>query len=639
MALNKLKHWTRNLRNRHFFFIDLFICLIAPYMALFLRLDGKIDFSIYGSGLLYTTLIFLPIKLAVFYTFGLYKRYWRTASIDEVARLIYVGLNAVIIQSFIFVILRSFESLPFSKMPFSFPFIEGVIAMILVSTSRFSVRLFERVGEMRTFTETLGSYVLIIGAGAAGASVVLELQKNNSLDMTPVAFLDDDPEKLNLRIRGIPVIGTIADMPKIARRFKIKKVILAIPSAAGKKLREILEIASENKIETLTVPGVNEILSGKVDIAKLRKIQVEDLLRRQPIKTDIYEVSNFLTNKVVLLTGAGGSIGSELCRQIIKTNPNKLIVMGHGENSIFEIEEELKYIKAIHQERKIVKTNIISRIADIKDKVRLDKIFAEFKPDVIFHAAAHKHVPLMEQNPTEVITNNLLGTRNLIECSIKHDVHNFILISSDKAVNSTNLMGVSKRVAEMIVLNAAKETGDNYKAVRFGNVLGSRGSVIHTFRRQLERGGPITITHPDIRRYFMTIPEAVQLVLQASVLGKGSEIFVLDMGEPVKIIDLAKDVIRLAGLEEGIDVDIEVTGLRPGEKMFEELFSEGEEYLRTTHEKILYAKNSSEFIPENLNHLLDDLIGNYNHRTKEEIILNLQQIVPGFTHQSQPVSV
>ncbi len=453
--------------------------------------------------------------------------------------------------------------------------------------------------------------------------------------MTPVAFLDDDPEKLHLRIRGIPVIGKISEMATIARRFKIKKIILAIPSASGKTLREILEIASENKIETLTVPGVNEILSGKVDIAKLRKIEVEDLLRRPPIQTDIYEVSNFLTNKVVLLTGGGGSIGSELCRQILKTNPNKIIILGHGENSIFEIEEELKYIKGINQQRKIVNTNIISRIADIKDKVRLDKIFSEFSPDVIFHAAAHKHVPLMEDNPSEVITNNLLGTRNLIECSINNKVGNFILISSDKAVNSTNLMGVSKRVAEMIVLKAAKENGLNYKAVRFGNVLGSRGSVIRTFRKQLERGGPITITHPDIRRYFMTIPEAVQLVLQASVLGKGSEIFVLDMGEPVKIIDLAKDVIRLAGLEEGIDVDIEVTGLRPGEKMFEELFSDGEEYLRTSHEKILFAKNSSEFIPSNLDYLLNNLIENCNNLSKEEIILNLQEIVPGFTHQSQ----
>ncbi|MCB0749727.1 MAG: polysaccharide biosynthesis protein, partial [Ignavibacteriae bacterium] len=369
----------------------------------------------------------------------------------------------------------------------------------------------------------------------------------------PVAFLDDDPSKLKLRIRGIPVVGTIDEMAKFAEQFKINKVIIAIPTASGKAIRNILNIARQHNIETLTVPGINEILGGKVDIGKLRKIEIQDLLRRLPIKTDVKKVDELLKGKTILLTGAGGSIGSELCRQILKSNPEKLILLGHGENSIFEIDEELKFIKENNFGKKFVNTKIISRIADIKDKVRLDIIFNEFKPTVVFHAAAHKHVPLMEENPSEVITNNLLGTRNLVECSVKYDIKNFILISSDKAVNSTNLMGVSKRVAELILLKAASENGLNFKAVRFGNVLGSRGSVIKTFRKQIERGGPITITHPDIMRYFMTIPEAVQLVLQASVIGKGGEVFVLDMGEPVKIIDLAKDVIRLAGLEEGVD--------------------------------------------------------------------------------------
>ncbi len=330
----------------------------------------------------------------------------------------------------------------------------------------------------------------------------------------------------------------------------------------------------------------------------------------------------------------GGSIGSELCRQILKSNPEKLIILGHGENSIFEIDEELKFIKENNFGKKFVNTQIISRIGDIKDKVRLDIIFNEFKPSVVFHAAAHKHVPLMEDNPSEVITNNLLGTRNLVECSVKYDIKNFILISSDKAVNSTNLMGVSKRVAELILLKAASENGLNFKAVRFGNVLGSRGSVIKTFLKQIESGGPITITHPDIMRYFMTIPEAVQLVLQASVIGKGGEVFVLDMGEPVKIMDLAKDVIRLAGLEEGVDIDIKVTGLRPGEKMFEELFQDGEEYVRTEHEKIMFAKNSSEFIPNDLYEKLDLLIKNCHTYSRIEIIKAFTEIVPEFEHKS-----
>ncbi|MBK8946915.1 MAG: polysaccharide biosynthesis protein [Ignavibacteriae bacterium] len=599
-----------------------------------MRLDGDVDFNKYGTSLIYITVIFTLLKLTIFYFFDLYRRFWATASIDELARLVYIGVNAILIESIIFVILRSFENLPFQTLPFSFPFIDTMIVMIFIASTRFSIRFFERIDERRVSLESFGTYVLIVGAGSAGASVAQELQKNNYLKMTPVAFLDDDPSKLKMRIRGVPVVGKLDEMGKIARRFKIKKIIIAMPTASGKVIREILEIASRSGLETLTVPGINEILGGKVDIGKLRKIQIQDLLRRPPIKTDIQKVNELLRGKKILLTGAGGSIGSELCRQILKSNPIQLIILGHGENSIFEIEEELKFIKDFNNNKKAFSTNIVSRIADIKDKVRLDIIFSEFKPDVIFHAAAHKHVPLMEENPSEVVTNNLLGTQNLVECSVKYGVQNFILISSDKAVNSTNLMGVSKRVAEMIVLKAAVENNKNFKAVRFGNVLGSRGSVIKTFQKQLERGGPLTITHPDITRYFMTIPEAVQLVLQASVLGKGSEIFVLDMGEPVKILDLAKDVIRLAGLEEGVDVDIEYTGLRPGEKMFEELFKDGEEYLRTEHEKIMFAKNSSSFIPQDLNQKINELIANCNNYTLEEIVKSFAVIVPEFTHQT-----
>ena len=634
MLLKKISRKIRNLRNRHFFLIDLFICIVTPYLTLFLRLDGDVNLLVYGPGLVYSTLLFAVVKLTIFYFFELYKRYWKTASIDELARLVYIGINAILIQTFLFVILRSFKTLPFIDMPFSFPFIEGILAMILVSSVRFSVRLFERANERRISFDDFGEYVLIIGAGAAGAAIVQELQRNNNLGMTPIAFIDDDPDKLKMRIRGIPVIGNCNEISKIANKFKINKIIIAMPTASGKKIREIVEVANRNGISTMTVPGINELLSGKVNIATIRKIEVEDLLRRKPIHTDIKKVTNLLNEKVVLLTGAGGSIGSELCRQILKTNPNKLVLLGHGENSIFEIEQELKYIKENNFERKNINTIIISRIADIKDKERLRVIYNEFRPDIIFHAAAHKHVPLMESNPSEVITNNLLGTRNLIDCCVEYNVNNFILISSDKAVNSTNLMGVSKRIAEMIVLKAAKENNRNFKAVRFGNVLGSRGSVVRTFKKQLERGGPITITHPDIERYFMTIPEAVQLVLQASVLGKGGEIFVLDMGKPIKILDMAKDIIKLAGLEEGIDIDIKVTGLRPGEKMYEELFKDGEKYLKTEHEKIMFAQNSSEFIPNDLDVTLDFLIANSNSLTGLQIVETIMQIVPEFTHQS-----
>ncbi len=630
MPYKNIARFTKRLRNRHFFFIDLFICLIAPYLTVFMRLDGNIDYSKYGSAILFATVLFSVLKLTIFYFFDLYRRFWATASIDELARLIYIGVNTVLIESILFVILRTFHSIPLHILPFSFPFIESTIVILFVSSSRFSIRFFERIDERKLAMESYGTYVLIIGAGGGGASVAQEMQKNNYLNMTPVAFLDDDPSKLKLRIRGVPVAGKIDEMGKIARKFRIKKVIIAIPSASGKQLRRILDIASENNLETLTVPGINEILGGKVDISKLRKIQIHDLLRRLPIKTDIQKVEHLLNATVSFLTGAGGSIGSEVCRQILKCHPKELVILGHGENSIFEIEEELKFL--INQNKS--NTKIVSRIADIKDVNRLEVIFREFKPNVIFHAAAHKHVPLMEENPSEAVSNNLLGTKNLVNMSIKFETQNFILISSDKAVNSTNLMGVSKRVAEMIVLKAAVDHNKNFKAVRFGNVLGSRGSVIKTFQKQLERGGPLTITHPEITRYFMTIPEAVQLVLQASVLGNGGEIFVLDMGEPVKILDLAKDVIRLAGLEEGVDVDIEFTGLRPGEKMFEELFKDGEEYIRTEHEKIMFAKNSSEFIPSDLEARLDTLISNCNNYSSEEIIKSFSELVPEFSHQS-----
>lgn len=630
MPLNRLSKLTRGLRNRHFLIIDVFGLLLTPFLALFIRLDGNVDYSKYGIALVYATILFVIIKLVIFYVLNLYRSYWRTASIDELARLAFIGFNAILMQTLIFWILGSFEELPFGLLPKSLPIVEGLIAISFVTTSRFSIRILERLKERRIFFGDYYSYVIIIGAGAAGVQVVQELQRNSHLMMTPIAFLDDDPEKLHLKIRGIPVIGYINELPIIAKKNGIKKIIIAMPTAPGKKIREIVEDASKIGIGTLTVPSIYEILSGKVDISKIRKIEIEDLLRRKPVQTDDYQVIEFIKGKNVMLTGAGGSIGSELSRQILKKKPARLILIGHGENSIFEIEDELKFIK-----KKIgfINTKLYSRISDIKDIKRLENIFNEFKPDVIFHAAAHKHVPLMEENPSEAITNNLLGTRNLVDCAVKFKVNNFVLISTDKAVNSTNIMGVSKRIAEMIVLNAAKVYNADFKAVRFGNVLGSRGSVILTFKKQLERGGPLTVTDPDISRYFMTIPEAVQLVLQASVLGKGGEIFVLDMGEPVKIADLAKDVIRLAGFTEGVDIDISYTGLRPGEKMFEELFGDGEEYLRTSHKKIMFAKNSSSFIPPDLNIKLSALLENCYTLTKQDIIHKLKEIVPNFNHK------
>ncbi len=629
MPLQKISNWTSHLRNRHFMMIDLIICLMSPLLALFVRLDGKIDFETYGQALLYVTIIFAQLKLVVFHFFGLYKRFWQTASIDELARLIYVGINAFMIEAFVFILLRSIDQLPVHLLPASFPFLDLVITMFFVGSVRFSIRVIERAKELGYSYNRNSKYAIIIGAGSAGSSVAQELQRKSEVGIIPVAFLDDDPEKLKMKIRGIPVIGKTTELEKVVTKYRIPKVIIAMPTASGKKIRKIVNDAHKLGVEALTVPGIFEILSGKVGIEKIRPIEIEDLLRRAPIKTDKEKVNKFLNSKKILITGAGGSIGSELCRQILEANPSEILLVGHGENSIFNIVNELRLL-AKNQNTNQQSTKISCSIADIRFKNRLRTIFRSFLPDVVFHAAAHKHVPLMELNPTEAVTNNIGGTKNLVDLSVEFKVRNFVMISTDKAVNPTNVMGATKRAAEMIVLDAARKTKYNYVVTRFGNVLGSRGSVVQTFRKQLMSGGPLTLTHPEIKRYFMTIPEAVQLVLQASVLGDGGEIFVFDMGEPVKIIDLAKDMIKLAGMEEGIDIDIKITGLREGEKMYEELFIEGEVYDNTVHPKIMIARNASRIISSDLENSVQLLINVANSNDEVKLLQLLKMIVPEF---------
>jgi FlaA1/EpsC-like NDP-sugar epimerase len=383
------------------------------------------------------------------------------------------------------------------------------------------------------------------------------------------------------------VLGDRHDIPQVAAGYKVKLVIIAMPAASGVAIREIVKICEDADLQTKIVPGLYELLGGTVRVSQLRPVEIHDLLRRAPVQTDIAAVQNLLRGKRVLVTGAGGSIGSELCRQILCCNPASLILLGHGENSIFEISEELKAQAAAAD------VELVSVIAGIRFSDRMCTVFEKYRPQIIFHAAAHKHVPLMESNPVEAITNNVGGTRNLLEAAMAYDIERFVMISTDKAVNPTSIMGASKRVAELLVNDAAQRTGRPYVAVRFGNVLGSRGSVVLTFKKQIAAGGPLTVTHPEMKRYFMTIPEAAQLVLQAAALGQGGEVFVLDMGEPVKIADLARDLIELSGLEVGRDIEIVFTGLRPGEKLFEELFISGEIYARTAHQKIFVANGGA----------------------------------------------
>ncbi|WP_193198734.1 polysaccharide biosynthesis protein [Nostoc sp. MG11] len=619
------------LRNTHLLIFDIIVFSITPLLALLLRLDGYLD-KAHISELGIATILFLAVKLTVFWSFGFYRRYWRYASIEELTYITMLMVGAVIVQTMSFDILHDTQPFIINNLPRSLPFIDGLLSCIFIGALRFSVRIVERFSQRQTVFNPR-ERVLIIGAGSAGVSLVQDMQRNPQLGFQAIAFIDDDPRKLNAHISGIPVVGDRHQISDTLKSLQIHKVIIAMPTVAGKVIREIVDICKATGIQTSTLPGIHEILNERVRVDSIRDVRIEDLLRREPVQTDIERVSKFIKGKTVLITGSGGSIGSELCRQIFKCQPSRMILIGHGENSVFNIQQELdQLIQVLKNDGKspINTPHIYTFIADLRFRYRLEHAFERFQPDVIFHAAAHKHVPLMELNPPEAITNNVIGTKNLLEVALKYDVKHFVMISTDKAVNPTNVMGASKRVAEMLVLQAARESGKHYVTVRFGNVLGSRGSVVPTFKKQIATGGPVTVTHPDICRYFMTIPEAVQLVLQAGVLGRGGEVLMLNMGEPVKIVDLAKELIRLSGYEVNKDIDIVFTGLRPGEKLFEELFIKGEEYEPTQHKKLFVVKNASRIIPKNLNLGVERLCIAAAKNDVNSILFLLEQLISGY---------
>ena len=528
-------------------------------------------------------------------------------------------------------------------LPRSIPFIFWPVAMTVTAGPRFTVRLYAQYARrpgMRHLT-TLPQPVLVVGAGDAGVVIVRELRRKPELGMQVIGFIDADPHKRAARILGAPVLGDRHAIPQLVRDYGIQLVIIAMPTAPGREIRDVVTICEEANVPTKIMPGLYEILDGTVSVNQLRNVQIEDLLRREPIHTDTAAVQQLLAGKRVLVTGGGGSIGSELCRQILRCDPAELIVLGHGENSVFEICSELNRQL---QQRMRAEVDRVGRIpivqpviADIRFPDRLLAVFREYQPQIVFHAAAHKHVPLMESNPTEAISNNVLGTRNLLDAAVLNGVERFVMISTDKAVNPINLMGASKRVAEMLVHRIARETGKPYVAVRFGNVLGSRGSVLQTFKWQIASGGPVTVTHPEMKRYFMTIPEAVQLVLQAAVLGQGGEVFMLDMGEPVKITDLARDLIELSGLEIGRDIEITFTGIRPGEKLHEELFSPRQSYQRTAHQKIFVIDATQDMPPPHLTQAIADLENAvFNHDTTT-LLTTLHELLPDFRREADRV--
>ncbi|MCP4359246.1 MAG: polysaccharide biosynthesis protein [Chloroflexi bacterium] len=610
----------KQMRNRHFFFLDLFLLPLAAYISFVLRLE-RFDIEPFWAGYVVFTITAVAAITLIFKQMGVYSRYWHYASVEELLLLIGAVTMATLVAGMISVVILWL--LPAAgNLPRSIPFIFLLLALGVTAGPRLAMRtiaLYQRSWKMGIPYKN----VLIVGAGDAGIMIARELQRNPNLGMIPVGFVDDDSAKQGVQIRGIPVLGKRQDIPRLTAEYDIEQVIIAMPVAPGKVIREIVTICETAQVETKIIPGVYELLDGTVKINQLRDVQIEDLLRRDPVQIEFDAVQKLVAQKRVLITGGGGSIGSELCRQVMRCGPAELILLGHGENSIFEIYHELRRLGGKADQ-------VTAVIADTRFAGRILTIFEQHQPEIVFHAAAHKHVPLMEMNPAEAITNNILGTQNLLDTALAVNVERFVMISTDKAVNPTSIMGASKRVAELLVHRAAEKSGRPYVAVRFGNVLGSRGSVVLTFQKQIAAGGPVTVTDPEMKRFFMTIPEAVQLVLQAAVLGSGGEVFLLDMGEPVKIVDLARDLIELSGLEVGRDIDIKMTGRRPGEKLFEELFVPGEEYHRTRHEKIFIAGNASRFVPDDLETNINSLEGSASRNDKAAILRGLQNLVPEY---------
>jgi FlaA1/EpsC-like NDP-sugar epimerase/EAL domain-containing protein (putative c-di-GMP-specific phosphodiesterase class I) len=630
--LNRLKRNLLEPVNQHLMAVDALIFVVTPILSLLVRLDGWDLVQHYSESLALATIIFVTLKLTVLTACGFYRRYWRFAGVDELAYFALLTMVFTLVQSIALHMVNRAIDLPLNILPNSLPLLDGLFSFLLVGTVRFSIPFAARTLK-RSPRKSDMTRVLVFGAGSAGISLVREMQSDPDCGFQLVGFMDDDPRKLNFYMGGLRVWGDRYRLAEIVQQQGIDRVIIAIPSAAGQVIREVVSICRQHGVKTSTLPGIHEILDGRVRPESVRDIKIEDLLRREPIQTELQAISAFLHGKTVLVTGAGGSIGSELCRQIYKCQPAIIVLLGHGENSVFNIQQELESLSRSDRPNHSghpKKTQLISWIADLRSPVRLDVAFEQFKPDVVFHAAAHKHVPLMEANPAEAVSNNVQGTKNLTEVALRHGVSHFVMISTDKAVHPTSVMGATKRVAEMLVLKAAQKSGRAFVVVRFGNVLGSRGSVIPTFTRQIAAGGPVTVTHPNMCRYFMTIPEAVQLVLQASVMTHKGQILMLNMGQPVKIVDLAADLIRLSGYEVGKDIDIVFTGTRPGEKLFEELLIPGENYESTQHEKLLVVKNASEQLPERLLETADMLCAAAAYNNDTLTLFLLEQLVAGY---------
>lgn len=534
---------------------------------------------------------FTIVTLIIFWCFRMYHSLWQYASIAELYKIV----EACVVAELAHLCVTSFMGW---MLPRSCYFTSGVFLIVAMSASRFMYRLLRQlINEYRHTSEQVK--IMIIGAGEATSVLMREISNSRYLDNSKVVcIIDDDLGKVGKYIRGVKIVGTRDHIKEYARYYDIDEIIFAIPSASTKDKREILNICKETSCNLKILPGVYQMVDGEINIKDLRNVDVLDLLGRDPVKVDIESIMSYVKDKTVLVTGGGGSIGSELCRQLVSHKPKCLVIFDIYENNAYDIQQELKI--------KYPDANVVTLIGSIRNTSRLESVFEQYKPDIVYHAAAHKHVPLMEVSPNEAIKNNVVGTWNVAKMADKYGVKKFVMISTDKAVNPTNVMGATKRICEMIIQSFNEKSKTDFVAVRFGNVLGSNGSVIPLFKRQIEAGGPVTVTHPDIIRYFMTIPEAVSLVLQAGAYAKGGEIFILDMGEPVKIDDLAKNLIRLSGYTLGVDMEIKYTGLRPGEKLYEELLM-NEEGMQDTDNKLIHIGRPIEFDKEHFYEKLEEL--------------------------------
>lgn len=615
----ELFHNGKRVRSILLFLADIVTINIALVFSFYVRYDNFLPNN-FRAQYKITVLILLMSYLIPLISFKMYRSLWRNAGFDEFIRASMAVVIGIVVSNTLLAAINT-------QIPFIIIFLTGILIYLVVIGSRLSYRIIRRIFLFGSiFLEKDYKKVLIIGAGAYAQIIIDEMQKDRENHLRPVAIIDDNPEKANTYLRGIKVLGNRDKIKEVVASEEIDMIVIAISSINGKNKKEIIEICKDTKAKTKIVPAIGELIDGKASLKTMRDVDLKDLLGRDEIKLDKVGIDSYIKNKVVLVTGGGGSIGSELCRQIASFKPKLLLILDNYENNAYEIENELN--------RKRPELHKKTIIATIREKDRIKEVFEVYRPEVVFHAAAHKHVPLMEFSPSEAIKNNSKGTLNIAELALQYDVEKFVLISTDKAVNPTNIMGATKRICEMVIQGMAAESKrlkkrTEFAAVRFGNVLGSNGSVIPLFKKQIAEGGPVTLTDKKITRYFMLIPEAVQLVLQAGAFAKGGEIFVLDMGQPVKIYDLARDLISLSGFEPDKDIEIKITGLRPGEKLYEELLMDEEGLENTTHEKIFIGKPAYFDIKE-IKEKIYNLIKVGERGNKEELKDKVQEVVPTY---------